>query len=295
VTTPAATPNRLRDLRLARGWSQAVAADRLNRLAWSMGHDSAVNSDMISKWERGAKGVSPRYRQLLTQLYRVSMADLGLDPDAAPGPDVDADSTLASMLDQAATILNQLGPAGRALRPHVLATLAEDALTGRSIVAMLDTVPAAMRADPAECTPTELDQLASRTEALHGTVPPAALLTTVAAQIRTATAALDRDPGTSDRQQLYFARARLSVLAGRLAENTNNTMVARAYYAQGADDANEAGNTTLAATAIIHMAQLAVHQGQRIAASAHLQSATALQVADPAIRGLLHSLAIHAA
>jgi transcriptional regulator with XRE-family HTH domain len=295
VTTPAATPNRLRDLRLARGWSQAVTADRLNRLAWSMGHDSAVNSDMISKWERGAKGVSPRYRQLLAELYRVTIADLGLDPDATPGPDVNPDATLATMLDQAATILNQLGPAGRALRPHVLATLAEDALNRHSVLAMLDTVPAPLRADPAESTAAELEQLATRSEALHGSVAPAALLTTVAAQIRTANTTLVRDPASYDRPRLHRARARLSILAGRLAEDTANVMAARAYYAQATDDAYELADEALTATAIICMAKLALALGQRAAATAHLRSATTLRIADPAIRDLLGSLAATAA
>lgn len=37
-----------------------------------------VDTSMVSKWERGAKGVSPRYRALLAALFRVPISDLGL-------------------------------------------------------------------------------------------------------------------------------------------------------------------------------------------------------------------------
>jgi len=37
-----------------------------------------VNADMVAKWERGMKGVSPRYRELLCRLFGVTPDQLGL-------------------------------------------------------------------------------------------------------------------------------------------------------------------------------------------------------------------------
>jgi hypothetical protein len=37
-----------------------------------------INADMVAKWERGVKGISPRYRELLCRLFGVIPAQLGL-------------------------------------------------------------------------------------------------------------------------------------------------------------------------------------------------------------------------
>ena len=61
---------RLRELRAELGWTQQQLADKLAQLAWTRGQGHvAVNADMVAKWERGAKGISPRYRALLCQLF----------------------------------------------------------------------------------------------------------------------------------------------------------------------------------------------------------------------------------
>jgi transcriptional regulator with XRE-family HTH domain len=279
VTNPAA-PNRLRALRLARGWTQQDVSERLHRLAWSLDQRIGVTPDMIAKWERATKRPSPRYRQLLAQLFHVDQADLGLDGRTSDGSD---DESLASRLDRVASILNQLGPAGRALRPHVLATLTEDMLSRHSVATLLDTLPPAARRDPTECSPTELTTLAEQCEALYGTVDPAALLTAVSAQIRAATSALSRRQPPGARQRLTRARARLSVLAGRLAQDSNNTMAARAYYAQAADDAQETSDGDLAARAAGYAATLAFAHGHLAAGLAHLRMAAASAV-DPDVR-----------
>lgn len=56
---------RLRQLRDELGWTQQLA-DKLAYLAWTHSQThAAVNADMVAKWERGVKGISPRYRTLL--------------------------------------------------------------------------------------------------------------------------------------------------------------------------------------------------------------------------------------
>ena len=50
----------LQQARQDRGWTQEEAADQLARLAWMRrGERVGVNADMIAKWERGDKGISP--------------------------------------------------------------------------------------------------------------------------------------------------------------------------------------------------------------------------------------------
>ncbi|HEY6424031.1 MAG TPA: helix-turn-helix transcriptional regulator, partial [Pseudonocardiaceae bacterium] len=114
---------RLRELRHEAGWTQQQLADKLNYFAWAHGQGrAAVNADMVAKWERGVKGVSPRYRALLCQLFGVTADQLGFAPaiPAAPGQPVRDAESLVSMLDDAASLLDQLGAAGTALAPQML-------------------------------------------------------------------------------------------------------------------------------------------------------------------------------
>ncbi|MDQ3764574.1 MAG: helix-turn-helix domain-containing protein [Actinomycetota bacterium] len=86
-------------------------ADRLARLAWMERHERVgVNADMVAKWERGAKGISPRYRELLCRLFGVTPDQLGLKntPRTATEsirPRTD-DQSLVAMLDRAAGLLD---------------------------------------------------------------------------------------------------------------------------------------------------------------------------------------------
>jgi DNA-binding transcriptional regulator YiaG len=60
VTTDAERP-RLRELRIELGWMQQELADRLGHLAWMERREHVgVNADMVAKWERGVKGISPQ-------------------------------------------------------------------------------------------------------------------------------------------------------------------------------------------------------------------------------------------
>jgi hypothetical protein len=47
-------------------------------LAWSTGETAGITADMVAKWERGAKGMSRRYRILLAGVYDVPVDQLGL-------------------------------------------------------------------------------------------------------------------------------------------------------------------------------------------------------------------------
>src|ERR671932_37462 len=114
---------RLRGLRTEAGWTEQQLADKLNYFAWTQGQGrAAVNADMEAKWEPGAKGISPRYKALLCQLFGVTPQQLGLKPVPSAAPTLplrDAES-LVSKLDDAANLLDQLGAAGTALAPPML-------------------------------------------------------------------------------------------------------------------------------------------------------------------------------
>src|SRR5947209_16589094 len=198
---------RLRELRTEAGWTQQQLADKLNYFAWTQGQGrTAVNADMVAKCERGAKGISPRYKALLCQLFGVTPEQLGLKPipSAAPTPPVRDAESLVSMLDDASSLLDQLGAAGTALAPHMLSAWKDTVTSRRTMLGLLD--PAAPdpagHARAATATITDLEQLAQRYQALHATADPAALLTPVAAHVRMANSALSRDNTASERRRL---------------------------------------------------------------------------------------------
>ena len=279
--------SRLRELRTDLGWTQQQLADKLAQLAWNHGQGhAAVNADMVAKWERGVKGVSPRYRALLCQLFGVTANQLGFGPTvpAAPSRPVRDAESLVSMLDDAASLLDQLGAAGTALAPQMLSAWKDTVTTRRTMLGLLD--PAAT--DPASharavtATITDLEQLAQRYQALHATADPAALLTPVAAHLRMLTTMLDRDNTASERRRLLRNRATVATLAGRLAyEDLGDTISGRAYFSLAVDSAREADDHHTAATVLGYTAQLAHTEGMTNAALDHLTAA--LADAKPAV------------
>jgi transcriptional regulator with XRE-family HTH domain len=88
---PASTPDglpfsrRLRRARMARGWSQLSLAQRMFVVAADYGGSATVEAlkGMISKWERGKKGISSENAHLAAETLGTTVAELGLrvDPD----------------------------------------------------------------------------------------------------------------------------------------------------------------------------------------------------------------------
>lgn len=296
--------SRLRELRTELAWTQQELADRLAHLAWMQhGERVGVNADMVAKWERGAKGISPRYRELLCRLFGVTPDQLGLKniPPAVIErirPQAD-DQSLLAMLDNAADLLDQLGAAGTALAPHMLHVWKDAVTTRRTMLGLLDpsaTDPVG-HARAATATVADLEQLAERYHALYETADPAALLTSVAAHVRMAQDALSRNPANNERRRLLRNLADVAILAGRLADDDlGNTMSGRAYYSLALDNAREAGDDQLTAIAHGHAAQLAAHEGLTTAALDHLTAANEYARSTPAIASWLATIeaAIHA-
>ena len=285
MSTPDTRPH-LRDLRIAQGWTQHDVADRLSQVAWARQEKPvAANADMVAKWERGVKGVSPRYRKLLAAVFHVTVDQLGL-PGLPRGQNEARrdENSLVAMVDQAAELLEQLGGAGRTIRPQVLAALTGDVLNRRTMLPILDTpAPAVSPPDPAE-----LDLLADQYQAAHATAAPAPLMTALTAHLRIVGDALSQHPSAGIRCRLLRNRARVAILAGQIArDDLGNTMAARAYYAQATDDAYELADHPVAAIAHGYAARLAITEGQPAAALRHLDTADHLDVADAAITSWL--------
>jgi hypothetical protein len=236
---------------------------------------------MVAKWERGVKGVSPRYRELLCRLFGVTPDQLGLKntPPAATGgtrPLAD-DQSLVAMLDNASGSLDQLGAAGTELAPHMLHAWKDAVTTRRSMLGLLDpsaTDPVG-HARAATTTVADLEQLAERYHALYETADPAALLTSVAAHVRMAQDALHQDSAADERPRLLRNLAEVAILAGRLAvDDLGNAMSGRAYYSLALDTAREAADDQLTAIAHGYAAQLAAAEGLTAAALDHLTAAS---------------------
>ena len=286
----------LRELRTQSGWTQQQLADKLNYLAWAHGQGrTAVNADMVAKWERGVKGVSPRYKALLCQLFGVTAEQLGFEPTPPPAlsrPVRDPESLL-SMLDDAARLLDQLGAAGTALAPQMLSAWKDTVTTRRTMLGLLDpaaTDPAG-HARAATATITELEQLAEKYRALHATADPAVLLTAVAAHVRMVTATLGREHTAEQRRRLLRNRAAVATLAGRLAsEDLGDALSGRAYYSQAVDSAREAEDDQAAALVLGYTAQLAHSEGMTGAAADHLAAALAHAERAPALAPWLASI-----
>jgi transcriptional regulator with XRE-family HTH domain len=303
VTTDAERP-RLRELRTDLGWTQQELADRIAHLAWMERRERVgVNADMVAKWERGVKGVSPRYRELLCRLFGVTPAQLGLKNTppitAERSRSLTDDQSLVAMLDNAAAILDQLGAAGTALAPHMLHAWKDAVTTRRTMLGLLDpsaTDPAG-HARIATATVADLEQLAQRYHALYETADPAALLTSVAAHVRLAQDALRQVPTPNERRRLLRNLAEVAILAGRLAsDDLGNPMSGRTYYSVAVDAARELADDQLTAIAHGHTAQLAAVEGLTVAALDHLAVAREHARSIPTIASWLATIeaTIHA-
>ncbi|MCA1836825.1 MAG: helix-turn-helix domain-containing protein [Actinobacteria bacterium] len=287
---------RLRELRHQAGWTQQQLADKLAHFAWLQHRaHAAVNADMVAKWERGVKGISPRYRTLLCQLFGVTAEQLGFTPAAlaARHQPVHDPESLVSLLDDAANLLDQLGAAGTALAPQMLSAWKETITSRRTMLGLLDpaaTDPAG-HARAATATITDLEQLAQRYQALYATADPAALLTPVTAHMRMATAAVSRQRPASQRRRLLRNLATVATLAGRLAhEDLGDAASGRSYYSLAIDSAQQARDYQAVAIALGYTAQLTHDQGMTAAALNHLCTALAHAQHAPTVAPWLTSM-----
>lgn len=209
------------------------------------------------------------------------------------------EESLVPLLDDAANLLDQLGAAGTALAPQMLSAWKDTTTSRRTMLELLDpaaTDPAG-HARAATATMADLEQLAERYQALYATAKPATLLTSVAAHIRMATAALSQEHTAPQRRRLLRNLARVAALAGRLAyEDLGDAASGRSYYSLAADSAQGARDHETAAIAVGYTAQLAHAQGMTCAAFNHLSTALAHAEQAPTVAPWLATIqaTIHA-
>jgi transcriptional regulator with XRE-family HTH domain len=66
------------NLRERAGMSQQDVAEAINRLAVRRGKHGTATANLVSRWERGTSRTSPFYRQLLAEVFGVTVEQLGL-------------------------------------------------------------------------------------------------------------------------------------------------------------------------------------------------------------------------
>jgi transcriptional regulator with XRE-family HTH domain len=120
----------LRAARTAAGWSQSEAATRLVELARGRGTTVAGPASLktqLSRWENGHALPEPAYRDLLSELYGRTTAELGLTTDDPHDPAAHGPARLRTALAEAAAV----GRAGAALwRDQLAAATRLDAELG---------------------------------------------------------------------------------------------------------------------------------------------------------------------
>jgi len=260
--------SRLRMLREERGWTQQDVADHLGRLAWVHSRERVgANADMVAKWERGVKVPSRRYRALLALLFGVDSDELAPTHAAKAQnrrPEEGEISGLLDSLGSAAALLDELGSIGLVIQPKMFSVWKEQILRRRVLLKMVGLTPMVgldlSGAMPPSVKPTAdvvsvLDDLANRYQALYHSTAPSALLIPVIAHLETVAELLGDNVTPSTHRKLLANRARVAMLAGRLAFfDLHDTMAARGYYSVALESAREAGDHLQAASALGHTA-----------------------------------------
>jgi transcriptional regulator with XRE-family HTH domain len=284
------TRPRLREFREARGWTQQDVAEQIARLAWLRRREHVgVNPDMVAKWERGTKGISRHYRELLCLLYDTDAATLGIGPAVrtAVSPVASADdSSLVDLLGGSASLLDELGAAGAILRPWVFGAWKDEHMERRALLKLMGLVSAtgfaaAETDEPrsGKATPEiaqELDHLADRYQVLYHSTAPAVLMTPVVAHLETLRDFLRAGGPVAMRRTLLANRARVATLAGRLAFfDLRDPLSAHGYYNLALESAREAGDHLQGAAALAHMAFIPAADYDFSASLDYLQGAAA--------------------
>jgi len=271
--------SRLRHCREEHGLTQQAVAERLAALAWTRtGRHVGVNSDMISKWERGTKPLSQRYQQLFCLLFERPPAELGFRSTVArtvPPTHAASAHGFEVKLLEAAAILETLGPGGQLLRPKMIQIWKEDLVNRRTVLKLLGMAPAAAvfggeptepstthRASAAARDPAALDDLATQYHRLYHSAAPAALMSPVMAHLALVDEWLRDRPSAGQRRRLLRNRSWVGLLAGRLAFfDVHDDLSARGYFNLAAEAAREAEDHLLVAATLGHAAFIPAVEG----------------------------------
>lgn len=278
----------LRMLRERRGWTQQDVADQLARLAWLRCHERVgANADMVAKWERGVKLPSRRYRELLALLFGLDAAELASNNRMTPAEDQQGgreEENLLTALLGAAELLDRLGPNGTVLQAKMFAVWKDEILRRRVLLKLVGLAPMTGLAFPdlqlRTLKPTPalvlgLDELVGKYQVLYHSTAPSALMTPVVAHLETIRELLRESLTPGIRRRLFANRARVAMLAGRLAFfDMQDPMAARGYFSLGLEAAREVDDQLQAAAALGHTAFIPAADHAYEAALDYLKSAS---------------------
>ena len=293
VETGAQQDGQLRRARQASGLTQTEVAERLAEIAWFRDRTRlGISAQMVSKWERGEKRPSRRYRDLLCVLYDQSPAALGLTsaPTRDPGGKRQVCSAQCGGIPWGEVLL-ALGEPGQLLHGQLivlwetellkrrellkamgLATVASTLSTAITPVARTAGATNDLRADPE--TLKQLGDLATAYQELYHHTAPNVLMAPISAHLRTVDDLLRQGTNTRDERRLLANHSQVAQLAGRLAFfDIQDPFAARAYFTTAYDAAITAGDPSLAAAAVAHLGFVSAAERRLDAAADHLSRA----------------------
>jgi transcriptional regulator with XRE-family HTH domain len=266
-------PARLRAFREERGWTQRDVAEHVQRLAWAKhGDHVGVNADMIAKWERGAKGVSAYYRELLALLFGVEPRMLGLRTNPR-GPEVAA--AVDDLSRGAYQLLDHLGPGAEVIRTRVVQVVKDQIARRRTLLTVMGllSMSAEDSGDATAAPSGTFDDLSDRYQERYHSSDPVALFTVALAHLDAVSAAARRTTGR-EQMRLIANQARSATLVGRLSFfDLDDSMAARGHYTLATEAAHEAGDAQQEAAALAHLAFVPASAGASTAALDHLAAA----------------------
>lgn len=251
--TSETTPRTLRHWRQQRALTQQQLAEELIALSWrTRGADARVDAAMVSKWERGQKGVSLRYQRLLAEYF-------GIDPDQLlPGPNL--------------TVLT----GGRDCAADVLATTADGLVVpvAAPIGSPLTVVPELSGERPLDVG-DPIDVLDATLGILVHSYPwaPAAGHLDAAIRVREIAEGLAPSSRGAVRRRLMGLASEAALLSGRLAFiDLGSPIEGRGHCIVALEAAREARHPALAATAFGWLSLIPAHQRRYRAATAALHN-----------------------
>jgi transcriptional regulator with XRE-family HTH domain len=278
MNTPMAT---LRQFREERGWTQRDVAEHLQRLAW-LRHDDhvGVNADMVAKWERGSKGISAYYRELLALLYGVEARALGLAP---VGQALAETAPVQALTTESLELLDRLGPAAAVLRPAVLRALQDQVVRRRTLLDVMGLLTMSVDGDAGPpLGSAAFDDLADRYQELYHSTDPKVLITPVIAQFDLTQEAVTSAGTAAGRRRLLAHRARSGILVGRLSFfDLDDPLAARGYYSAALEAAREGLDHRQATSALAHLSFVPAAEGSATAALDYLDAAHEQLSHDP--------------
>jgi transcriptional regulator with XRE-family HTH domain len=266
------TSIRLRSFREERGWTQREVAEQVQRLAWVQHSDHVgVNADMVAKWERGAKGVSPYYRDLLALLYGVEPRHLGIRSDVRS---IDIAAQTQDVVQATTALLDQLGSGATTIRARIANVLQDQIVRRRSLLEVMGVLTVPDDGRPSPASSSVHDDLCDQLQQRYHSTSPIVLLTAATAHLDAVTADLQAENSTGERRRLAEARARCATLLGRLSFfDLDDGHAARGHFLLAVEAAREADDPRQEAAALTHLAFVPAHEGNTRAAVDYLSGA----------------------